>query len=63
MIAGGIMVFLWKFVISQTTEVLNVYELLPAFITGLVVNIVVSLCTPKPEKEIIDEFEKVNAMK
>lgn len=63
MISGGIMVFLWKFVISQTSEVLNVYELLPAFITGLVINIVVSLLTPAPEKEIVDEFEQVNKMK
>lgn len=63
MIAGGVMVFLWKFVISGLSDVLNVYELLPAFIVGLVVNIVVSLLTPAPEKEIVEEFEKVNTIK
>ncbi|MCC8073470.1 MAG: sodium/proline symporter [Clostridiales bacterium] len=59
MLAGGIMVFVWKYVIANLSEVLNVYELLPAFITGLVVNVVVSLLTPKPEAEIVEEFEAV----
>lgn len=63
MITGGIMVFLWKFVIAKMSDALNVYELLPAFIIGLVVNIVISLLTPAPEKEIIDDFDAVKAMK
>jgi len=63
LIAGGIMVFLWKFVIAKMSDVLNVYELLPAFIIGLVVNIVVSLLTPAPEKEVTDDFDAVKAMK
>lgn len=63
MLAGGIMVFVWKKVISGLSDVLNIYELLPAFIIGLVVNVVVSLLTPKPEQEIIDTYEKVKSMK
>ncbi len=63
MLAGGIMVFVWKKVISGLSDVLNIYELLPAFIIGLVVNVVVSLLTPKPEQEIIDAYEKVKSMK
>lgn len=63
MIAGGAMVFIWKYVIAGLADILNVYELLPAFITGLLVNVIVSLLTPKPEQEIVDEFEKVKAMK
>lgn len=63
MIGGGIMVFLWKYVIAGLADVLNVYELLPAFITGLVVNVIVSLVTPAPEKEIVDDFETVKKMK
>ncbi|MDE6471322.1 MAG: sodium/proline symporter [Eubacterium sp.] len=63
MIAGGAMVFLWKYVIAGLADILNVYELLPAFVTGLVVNVVVSLVTAKPEKEIEDEFEAAKAMK
>ncbi|MGN1203133.1 MAG: sodium/proline symporter [Eubacterium sp.] len=63
MIAGGVMVFVWKYVIAGLADVLNVYELLPAFITGLVVNIVVSLLTPKPETEITAEYEEVKAIR
>lgn len=63
MIAGGAMVFIWKYIIAGLADVLNVYELLPAFITGLAVNIIVSLVTPKPEKEIEEEFDAAKAMK
>ena len=63
MIAGGVMVFVWKYVIAGLADILNVYELLPAFIIGLVVNVVVSLVTPAPEGEIVDTFDKVKAMK
>lgn len=62
-IVGGVMVFLWKFVISGLAPILNIYELLPAFIIGLVVNIVVSLCTKAPEKDIVDTFEEVKKIK
>lgn len=63
MIAGGAMVFIWKYVIADLAEVLNVYELLPAFITGLAVNVIVSLVTPKPEQEILDEFDTAKTTK
>ncbi|MCM1285070.1 MAG: sodium/proline symporter [Acetobacter sp.] len=62
MIVGGVMVFLWKNVISGLAPILNIYELLPAFVISIVVNIVVSLLTPKPEQSIIDDFEAVKAM-
>ena len=63
MISGAVMVFVWKFVIADLNPVLNIYELLPAFVIGLLVNVIVSLATPKPEQEIIDDFEAVKAMK
>ncbi len=63
MIAGGAMVFIWKYVIAGLNDVLNVYELLPAFITGLAVNVIVSLVTPKPEQEILDEFDTAKTTK
>lgn len=63
MLAGGIMVFVWKFAIAKLGGVFAIYELLPAFIIGLVVNIVVSLVTKKPEQEIIDAFEEVKTIK
>ena len=59
LISGGVMVFLWKFVIAKLGGVFAIYELLPAFIIALVLNVVVSLLTPAPEKEIVEEFESV----
>ena len=60
MAAGAIMVFIWKFLIRPMGGVLGIYELLPAFIFGLIVIVVVSLITPEPEQEIQDEFDKYN---
>lgn len=59
MAAGGILVFVWKFCIRPLGGVWDLYELLPAFLVALAVNIIVSLATPKPEQEIIAEFESV----
>lgn len=63
MITGGVMVFVWKYVIAGLADILNVYELLPAFVIAIVVNVVVSLATAKPEQAIIDEFEEVKRIK
>ena len=63
MLAGGIMIFVWKFAVRPLGGILDIYELLPAFIIGLVVNIVVSLVTPAPEKEITDTFDEIKATK
>lgn len=63
MIAGGAMVFIWKFAISKLGGIFEIYELLPAFVFALIVNIVVSLCTPAPSKEVCETFEKVSAIK
>lgn len=59
MLVGGAMVFVWKFCVRPWGGVWNMYELLPAFIVSLVVIVIVSLVTPKPEKEIIKTFEEV----
>lgn len=63
MISGGATVFFWKFVIRTkfAGTVLDFYELLPAFIVGLVFIIVVSLLTKAPEKEITEKFDEVKA--
>ena len=63
MIAGGAMVFIWKYGIATLGGVLAIYELLPAFITACIAIVIVSLVTKKPEPEILDEFEAVTAMK
>ena len=59
MLAGGLMVFVWKYLIAPLGGVLAIYELLPAFIISSIVIVVVSLLTPAPGKEITDEFESV----
>lgn len=58
MVSGGIMVFVWEYVLSPMGGVWGIYELLPAFLVSLAVIIVVSLCTKAPSKEIIEEFEQ-----
>lgn len=63
MVSGGVMVFVWKFLIRPMGGVLGIYELLPAFLVGLVFNVAVSLMTAEPSKEIQDEFDRVAAMK
>lgn len=62
MIAGAVMVFLWKYYIAGLADILNIYELLPAFLFGLIVNVIVSLCTPAPDKEICDAYDRVKSM-
>lgn len=61
LVAGGVMIFVWKFVIRPLGGAWDIYELLPAFIVASVVMVVVSLLTPAPEQEIVDEFEAVKA--
>ncbi len=60
MIAGAVMVFLWKYVISGLGGAFAIYELLPAFIIGLLLNVIVSLATPAPEKEVLENYDKAN---
>ena len=52
------MVFVWKYLVRPMGGIVDVYELLPAFIIASIFIVVVSLLTPAPSKEIVDEFEK-----
>lgn len=61
-VSGGITVFVWKFVISDLGGAFAIYELLPAFIVASIAIIIGSLLTKAPDKEIIDEYEKVQAI-
>ncbi len=64
MVAGGAMVFIWKYIIAvKVGGIFAIYELLPAFLIGLIVNVIVSLVTPAPESEITDTFEEVKKIK
>ncbi len=58
MAAGGIMVFVWKFLIAPMGGLFSIYELLPAFIVSLLVNVIVSLCTA-PSDEVQSVFMDV----
>ena len=68
MFVGGAMVFVWKYLIAPIgasnpeLSFLNIYELLPSFLAGLIVIIVVSLLTKKPSQDIVDTFEEVKKM-
>ena len=59
MITGGAMVFIWKYVIAPIGGIWGIYELLPAFVLSSIVIVAVSLLTPPPAKEIVEEFESV----
>ena len=61
MISGGAMVFIWKFAVRPMGGAWNIYELLPAFVVALLCNVLVSLITKAPAKEVTDEFDKVKA--
>ena len=67
MVSGGVMVFVWKYLIAPNCAdwglgFLNVYELLPAFIVAVIAIVVVSLITSKPDAEITEEFDEVNKL-
>lgn len=57
MLTGGVMIFVWKFLIRPIGGIWNIYELLPAFIIACVVIAAVSLLGKEPSKEIQDEFD------
>ncbi len=61
MVAGGITIFVWKFVVRPLGGILDIYELLPAFIISCITIVLVSLLTKAPQKEIADEFDAVKA--
>ena len=63
MVSGGIMVFVWKYLVAPIGGAWSIYELLPAFLVACVASVVVSLLTPAPEKAIVDEFEAVRSAK
>jgi sodium/proline symporter len=59
MFSGGIMVFIWKFLVKPLGGIWNIYELLPAFIVAILLNVLVSMLTAPPTQDMVDEFEAV----
>ena len=66
MFAGGVTAIIWRYVLNEflgeKIAIFNIYELLPAFIVGLAAIIIVSLLTKVPDKEVTDDFDRVNAL-
>ena len=59
MLTGGVMVFVWKYLVRSLGGNFNIYELLPAFVLSCLAIVVISLLTEEPSKEIYDEFDSV----
>lgn len=57
MISGGVMVFVWNFLIKPFGGIFAIYELLPAFIVSSIFIVVVSLLSPEPDDEVKKEFD------
>lgn len=62
MVVGGAMVLIWKFLIAPMGGAWGIYELLPAFLLSCVAIVAVSLATPAPDQEIVEEFEAIGKM-
>ena len=58
LLVGAVTIFVWKYVIRPMGGAFNIYELLPAFILALAVNVVVSLVTAAPPREVEEKFEE-----
>lgn len=63
MAAGGIMVFVWKYLIKPMGGLWGIYELLPAFLVGCAAIIIVSLLTEKPDDKMLEDFDAVSRAK
>ena len=63
MLTGGVMVFIWKYLIAPMGGAWAIYELLPAFIAACIALVIVSLATAAPEKEVVETYESVRAKK
>lgn len=59
MLAGGAMVFIWKYLIAPMGGAWAIYELLPAFIVASIAIVVVSLLTAPSEQSVTETFDAV----
>ncbi len=62
MLSGGVMVFVWKFLLKPMGGVWGIYELLPAFLVSLVVIVIVSLLTRAPERSVCSVYDEVKSI-
>ena len=59
LVAGGVMIFVWKFLVRPLGGAWDIYELLPAFVVALIAIVAVSLATPAPGAGIEELFDEV----
>ena len=57
MVAGGVMVFVWKYLVAPMGGALAIYELLPAFLAACAAHVIVSLATPAPDAAVAEQFD------
>ena len=57
MLAGGISVIAWKYLLAPLGGFFAIYELLPCFFISLGVMVLVSKLTPEPDATIYAEFD------
>lgn len=62
MLSGGIMVFIWKYLVRPLGGNFDIYELLPAFLVAILINIIVSLLTKKPDDNVLADFDQVSSL-
>ncbi len=58
-ITGFVVTVVWMYTLAPIT---GIYEILPGFISALLVAIVVSLVTKAPDKDVTDVFDEVNKL-
>ncbi len=63
MVTGGAMIFIWKFIVRVqfAGSILDIYELLPAFILASIVIWLVSLATKTPDNNVTKTFDEIKA--
>ncbi len=60
MLAGGVMVFVWKYLVRPLGGLFDLYELAPAFLVASIAIVVVSLLTQKKNENIGKLYEELN---
>ncbi len=61
MVTGGVMVFVWFYLVKPLGGVFGIYELLPAFLLSCVAIVIVSLLSQEPAEAVQAEFEKAKS--
>ncbi|COF71278.1 Proline permease [Streptococcus pneumoniae] len=65
MISGSVVVIIWIVFVKPLGEYIdffNLYEIIPGFLTSLIVTYIVSLITKKPNRDVEKELEEVKKL-